>query len=195
MKFYSATLLISTVLLSLALTTQASDQGLDSFSEHSQQQIKSLAGALKQTLVASMQAGGPAAAVETCNLQAAAITAGINLDAELQIKRTSLKYRNPANQPDSWERDVLAKFSELAASGVAVSQLVHKEKTQKDGQTAYRLMRAIPVGPACLTCHGSDTEIPAMVSHHIQKYYPQDQATGYALGDIRGAFSVWQTID
>ena len=195
MKFYSASLLISTVVLCLACTVQATDQDLQRFSQHSQEKIKTLAGALKQTLVASMQAGGPTAAVATCNLQAAAITAGINLDTELQIKRTSLKYRNPANQPDAWERDILQKFSQQAASGVAVSQLVHSEKTKKDGQTAYRLMRAIPVGPACLTCHGSDSDIPPTVSEHIQKYYPQDQARGYALGDIRGAFSVWQTIE
>ncbi len=195
MKFYSLPILIIAATLSFTLTAYATEQGLQDFSEHSQKKIKSLAGALKQTLVASMQAGGPAAAVETCNLQAASITVGINLDTELQIKRTSLKYRNPANQPDSWEHMVLQSFAEQAASGVAVNQLVHKEKTQKDGQPAYRLMRAIPLSPSCLTCHGSENDIPPVVKDHIQKLYPEDRATGYALGDVRGAFSVWQIID
>ena len=56
-------------------------------------------------------------------------------------------------------------------------------------------MRAIPLSPSCLTCHGSENDIPPVVKDHIQKLYPEDRATGYALGDVRGAFSVWQIID
>lgn len=193
MKLYSVTLFLIAVFLFIPATLTA-DQGLSDFSQHSHTQIKTLASALKQTLVASMQQGGPAAAVKTCNIQAAAITAGINLDTELQIKRTSLKYRNPNNQPDAWEREVLQHFAQQAANGVPLKQLVYQEQTVKDGQPVYRLMRAIPVGTACLTCHGGDSDIPPSVSTHLQQLYPQDRATGYKLGDIRGAFSVWQNI-
>ena len=49
-------------------------------------------------------------------------------------------------------------------------------------------MKAIPTGEVCLACHGKD--INPDVASALDAAYPQDQARGYALGDIRGAFSV-----
>jgi hypothetical protein len=37
-------------------------------------------------------------------------------------------------------------------------------------------------------CHGSD--VPEAVAEAIAKRYPQDRATGYSAGDLRGAFVV-----
>jgi hypothetical protein len=47
-------------------------------------------------------------------------------------------------------------------------------------------MKAIPTGAVCLTCHG--TEVKPEVLTKIKELYPNDKATGYQEGDIRGAF-------
>jgi hypothetical protein len=42
--------------------------------------------------------------------------------------------------------------------------------------------------PVCLTCHG-ETLAPDVASR-IEELYPDDQATGFAVGDFRGLFWV-----
>ena len=170
-------------------------QALSAFTQQSHAHVKLLAGDLKQALMSAMQSGGPQAAVNVCNMQASRITAELNSQQPLQIKRTSLKYRNPNNQPDAWERAVLEQFNQQAADGVAIQQMVHSEQVDVNGQTQFRYMRAIPVQAPCLACHGSEQQIPATVRATLVEHYPNDQATGYAIGDIRGAFSVWQSIE
>jgi hypothetical protein len=49
-------------------------------------------------------------------------------------------------------------------------------------------MKAIPTGGLCLACHG-ETIDPA-VAGKIAELYPEDKATGFREGDLRGAFVV-----
>ena len=49
-------------------------------------------------------------------------------------------------------------------------------------------MRAIPTEALCLTCHG-ETLAPELAAA-IAREYPNDQATGFKLGELRGAFRV-----
>ena len=46
----------------------------------------------------------------------------------------------------------------------------------------------ITVQPLCLACHGS--EIVPDVADRISELYPEDRATGFAVGDLRGVFWV-----
>ena len=188
-------LLLCVIYISAHSLVLAANDELDNFTLASQLKIKTLAGELKHSLMSAMKTGGPIAAINSCHMQATTITSELNLDSALQIKRTSLKIRNPNNQADPWERSVLNEFARLAATGVPVDQLVHKEQLQDHGQNKYRLMRAIPVQAPCLSCHGSKQQIPDSVQASLRTHYPNDQATGYSLGDIRGAFSVWQIIE
>ncbi|MBS02714.1 MAG: hypothetical protein CMQ24_08425 [Gammaproteobacteria bacterium] len=47
------------------------------------------------------------------------------------------------------------------------------------------LLIAQPVQPVCLTCHGK--RLAGDVRTAIAEHYRDDRATGYALGDVRGA--------
>jgi hypothetical protein len=49
-----------------------------------------------------------------------------------------------------------------------------------------RYTRPILAGGVCLVCHGAtiSDEVEAALAEH----YPHDRATGYAEGDVRGAF-------
>jgi hypothetical protein len=51
-------------------------------------------------------------------------------------------------------------------------------------------MKALPVAPLCVTCHGSADKMPAGIKARLAKEYPHDRATGYAPGQLRGAISV-----
>jgi hypothetical protein len=53
-------------------------------------------------------------------------------------------------------------------------------------------MKAIPTGEVCQTCHG--VEIAPPVSAKIRELYPQDQAIGFKTGDLRGAFTITQSL-
>jgi hypothetical protein len=45
--------------------------------------------------------------------------------------------------------------------------------------------------PACLQCHGQPgTDINEATMAQIKNLYPEDHATGYKLGDVRGLWKV-----
>ena len=56
-------------------------------------------------------------------------------------------------------------------------------------------MKAIPVQPLCLTCHGTDEMIAPEVAQRLQSDYPHDRARGYTVGQIRGAVTIKRPLD
>ena len=63
-----------------------------------------------------------------------------------------------------------------------------------DGKRELRYAKAIAVQPQCLSCHGMAQDIPASLAQKIRIEYPQDQATGYSAGQLRGAVVVTRPI-
>jgi hypothetical protein len=55
-----------------------------------------------------------------------------------------------------------------------------------DGGATY--MQAIVTQPLCVACHG--TALAPDVASALARLYPSDRATGFAVGDLRGAFVV-----
>lgn len=163
------------------------------FEKDAQTAIKALADSMKKALMGAMQAGGPVEAVSVCKLIAPTLAAEISKQHGLDIRRTSLKVRNPANEADSWETDVLQRFETRLASGEAIQKLSFSEKvTRAEGPAQWRMMKAIPTDKVCLSCHGSKIAPP--VQAILDQHYPDDMATGFKLGDIRGAFTVKRDV-
>ena len=54
----------------------------------------------------------------------------------------------------------------------------------------FRYMKALPMQPLCLTRHGTADNIPEQVKAKIAIEYPHDRATGYGLGQVRGAVTI-----
>lgn len=77
------------------------------------------------------------------------------------FRLTSLKPINPANAPDTWERQQLAGFETNRTEVPRIER--------SGGSRVLRLMRPLDVDTSCLRCHGTQ---------------------GYRVGDIRGAISV-----
>lgn len=153
--------------------------------QEARQIIQSFAKDLKQTLVSSMKAQGPVAAINVCNISAPAI-ASQHSQTPWQISRSALKVRNENNTPDAWLKQVLMTFEERKKNGEAIAQIEHSEQ-RDDG---WYFVKAIPTAEPCLACHGGTLK-PA-VEEKLTQLYPTDQARGFKLGDIRGVFVVKQ---
>lgn len=188
---------ILTVLFSLlclvTIPVQAQDSEQQQFEKDAQVAIKALADSMKKALMAAMQDGGPVEAVSVCKLIAPTLAAEISKQHGLDIRRTSLKVRNQDNEADGWETDVLQRFETRLTSGEAIQKLSFSEKVESDKAPAqWRMMKAIPTDKVCLSCHGNKIAPP--VQAVLDQHYPNDMATGFKLGDIRGAFTVKREV-
>jgi len=148
---------------------------------------------LKGELESAIRTQGPMEAVGVCQQQAPAIAARLSRESGGMVARTSLRLRNPANAPDAWERQVLERFEQLREQGMDPTSLEYSEVVSTEGRRELRYMKAIPTGSICLLCHGQD--IDADVQEALKRLYPQDQATGFSPGDIRGAFTVTRPLN
>jgi hypothetical protein len=79
---------------------------------------------------------------------------------------------------------VLAKFSARLAAGEPPPPVNYGEVVGGE----YRYMQAQAVEGVCLLCHGTD--IAPDVRAALRARYPNDSATGYAMGELRGAISL-----
>lgn len=142
---------------------------------------------LQPELKAGMKNGGPVNAIGVCHSKAPQIAHDLAKSSGWNVNRVSLKPRGASATPDSWETAVMEKFNAQLASGADIKTIEFSEIVSQNGQQEFRYMKAIPTGEVCLKCHGTDVAAP--VKEAISKFYPQDQATGYQMGQIRGAFS------
>ncbi|WP_254439899.1 DUF3365 domain-containing protein [Shewanella sp. Arc9-LZ] len=161
--------------------------------QQANQRIADFSQALKGQLQAAIKQGGLINAVSVCKSVAPTIAAENSKDG-WTLTRTSLRVRNSDNTPDEWELSQLQQFELVNASGQqpADKPIVASEFIVNDGNTQFRYMKAIPAQQLCLGCHGSNIE-PEM-SALLSKTYPDDKAVNFALGDIRGAFSLKKDI-
>jgi Protein of unknown function (DUF3365). len=120
-----------------------------------------------------------------CKVEAPEIAARLSQRSGAQVSRTALRVRNPANAAKPWQKAVMQRWDKELAQGEKPASLVYF-KTSSDG--AARFMGPIMTGPLCLTCHGANLS-PA-VKDALAKNYPEDRATGFKAGDLRGAFSI-----
>jgi len=134
-----------------------------------------------QAALKSGLAGGPVAALDVCHVEAPAIARDLAGPAaagtRVAVGRTSHRLRNPANTPRDWVRPLLDDYVRSAANGPRTVQL---------GPGRWGYVEPIIMQSACLGCHGSPLE--ESVADRLRVLYPQDAATGFAVGDFRGLF-------
>jgi hypothetical protein len=183
--------LAAATLTSLALTglVLAEPPTADPNAAEAKAIIKEFFGTLKGELKAAMKQGGPVNAIPVCQRKAPSIALELSQKTGWEVGRTSLKPRNASlNAPDAWELKVLEEFEVRKSKGEDVKTMAYSETIEEDGKQTYRFMKAVPTGKVCLHCHGTD--IKPEVVEVLDEAYPQDQARGYKLGDIRGAFTL-----
>jgi hypothetical protein len=91
------------------------------------------------------------------------------------------KYRNPRHRLDSEGQRLFRLFAEdRSLVGLWM-------RTALAGRPGTRYLRRIRVEAACLACHGPKDRRPEFVKQH----YPDDRAYDFAIGDLRGLYSVF----
>lgn len=176
---------ICLLLLGASLASADSGDPSAALEAEARQLVQSFVGELKPQLQAAMAEGGPAHAITVCSQAAPRIADALSARSGWHVTRVSLQQRNASRAvPDAWERGVLEDFERLRAAGADPAQLVRAEIVR--GQ--YRYMQAQVTEGLCLACHG-DTLSPETRAA-LQEYYPDDEATGYGLGAVRGAISL-----
>lgn len=148
-----------------------------------------LAKTLKKELKAAIEAGGFMQGINVCSQSAQRITDSIALATNYRIKRTTNKFRNPVNAPDSIEQLALAHFEKLIAESGEFPEF-YIQKIEGESQDHYRYYKPMRMETLCLGCHGIPENIDTATLTRIKAYYPNDLATGYSAGDFRGLISV-----
>lgn len=145
---------------------------------------------LLAVLKAEIDQGGFEQAITTCNEKAPQMAKAASEQTGWQVRRVSLKQRNPKAVPDAWEAATLADFDRRAAAGESPMTLERAEQVTMEGLPTYRYMRALPVQELCLGCHGPRESLKPTVAARLNALYPADQGVGYAVGQIRGAMTI-----
>jgi hypothetical protein len=149
---------------------------------------------LKGVLLKNMKDGGPLQAVNVCSDTAADLSESFSKFNNIEVKRVSFKNRNPNNAPDEFESKALRSFETLKEMGELASSTDIVEKFTVNGVEAVRFVKPIMVDAPCLNCHGSESQISDDVKNVLKSKYPDDKATDYNIGDLRGAISITKIL-
>jgi hypothetical protein len=137
--------------------------------------LQKLGGELKS----HMQSEGAISALQFCSLNALTLTESIGHDSNTTLKRVSIKNRNPINAADSSEKIVLDKWDAMLKNNQPLPVYEIEQK---------RYYKPILINnEACLKCHGN---VEGDLAKAIHATYPEDKATGYKMGDLRGMIVV-----
>ena len=172
-----------------ACAPAADESGVDALEKQAADVVGRFVSTLQPTLQQAMAAGGPVHAITVCAEQAPQIAADLTQESGWTVTRVSLQPRNTSSaSPDDWERSVLEQFDQRQRNGEVGAELSVSEVVGGE----FRHMQAQPTAPLCLTCHGQN--IGGDVRAALGEHYPDDQATGYAPGEIRGAISLRRAL-
>lgn len=136
-----------------------------------------LFGKLSTRLLTEMSRRGPAEAVEVCHRIAPQLAQEVGQTYGVKIGRTGVRLRNSQNVPPEWAKPLL------------VSQPTEPVFTDLPDQSTGALF-PIMLKVQCLTCHGPKDRIADDILTKLEELYPEDQATGFQEGELRGWFWV-----
>lgn len=155
-------------------------------------------GALIQKLGGELQGAikekGPDGAISVCKERAPQVAAEMSKQFNFDVKRVSPKNRNPAGVPDAWEAEAQAGLEKRLAAGEDPKTLDTWQIVDTPSGKMFRFAKALPTQPLCLTCHGDPATLPEPVKARLAADYPQDKATGYAPGMVRGIITIKRAL-
>jgi hypothetical protein len=171
------------VAITLAACSKKPETAPAAVSDADRMRAAALVGELKKTLVGALTNAlgqGAPAAVEACNTMAPSLTASLAREGAV-VGRATRKPRNPKNAASGWQEEALTHFEQLKAGKTPLAGQAFSRRLP-DGRVAYA--EPLVIQDMCLTCHGS--AVAPEVQAVLAAKYPGDQATGYAVGDLRG---------
>lgn len=140
---------------------------------------------LSTNLAQAIAAGGITNALPYCSERAYPLTSLVAASNQVALSRITHRPRNATNQVRDDELEVLRSFQLALDRGETPAPVVRQLRPES-------VMFYAPIvitNPLCLQCHGvPGQDITPEVIALVQRLYPADQATGFKLGDLRGAW-------
>ena len=143
--------------------------------------------ALGKNLKNALGNGGVESAIAFCNIKAMSLVDSLSKVFGAEIKRVSTKYRNPNDKPNELEQELLEGYAQQLRDSAAL-----KNNVQAIDDKTFLFTKPIIISkPLCLNCHGSEANgLTKETREFILSKYPEDKATGYKMGDLRGMWSI-----
>lgn len=185
---------IGLALAALLLASPAAGDELAALKDEAKELVKNFATGLKGELVLAMKSGGPLNAISVCSVKAPQIADKISQASGWTVARSSHRLRNPGNEADEYTAKAIADFLTRQENGEKPDTMIKAEILEENGKKVFRLVKAIPTGKVCLTCHGAESVKPE-VEAALKEHYPDDKARGFKAGEIRGVFTLKKVLN
>jgi len=151
-----------------------------------QQMAKETFASLSGRLTEVIAGDGVIAAIEVCSVEAMPLTEAVSKQHGAAVRRVSHRPRNPLNRADAADLETIERFQARLAAG----DPVEPEVASEGGMAVVRLPIVLSQ-PLCLSCHGTPgNELEAATHAVIRDRYPDDAATGFSLGELRGIWRI-----
>lgn len=140
---------------------------------------------LGKNLLQAIQKEGTSGAITFCNTRAIFLTDSMSNELGARIKRVSDLNRNPQNTANEQELNYIRNAKVQIAAGNEAEALIIESP---DYYTGYY---PIMTNNMCLQCHGiPDQDVKPEVLNTLKSLYPEDLATGFKEGDLRGIWVI-----
>ena len=148
--------------------------------------VANAASLLSSNLMHAITHGGITNAIGFCSIHALPLTESSARDRAVLLRRVSTRTRNAENAPDGIEQRIIEQYECELKHGSMPAPLVEVYQDE-----ARYFEPIVLVNALCLSCHGDPTsQIRPQTLDLIQKFYPNDEATGFKLNELRGIWSV-----
>lgn len=144
-------------------------------------------GVLSSRLGKAIADAGLTNAITLCSVHGITMTTSVGVTNAVELRRVTHQPRNPQNRADTNELAVIRQIAAESGRGETPKPIV---TTNRPGYFTYYTPIVLNL-PVCLGCHGQPgTEIKPDVLAQIRQSYPNDEATGFKLGQLRGLWRV-----
>jgi len=156
--------------------------------EEARKAATELVTGVRGELLKAIEASGPLRAIVVCKYTVPEIASAVSRKYGARVTRVTLTPRNPSlGWGDAWEQKVLMAFDERVERGEKPDGMEHYEVVAEPSGKFLRYMRALPMQPACMHCHGPAEQLSESIRNQLTHDYPHDRAVGVQLGKVRGA--------
>ena len=153
----------------------------DSITQEAQTQ---LLAQLQQAIAANGHAG----ALDFCKVNALPLLKSLESKHAVTLRRVSSQPRNPGDAPNAQELPLLDAYAYNAENNISSDPSIQKIE---NGEVLLYTKPIVLANALCLSCHGDPKkDIAPETAAKLKQLYPQDPATGYALGDLRGMWAL-----
>lgn len=140
---------------------------------------------LAKNLTDAITSGGTVYAIGFCNLNARSLTDSMSIQLKASVKRVSDNPRNIANKANDTEMAYIQSMKKAIEKGEMANPQILTHENEAIGY--YPIF----TNSMCLQCHGNkNADITSETQVKIASLYPNDQATGYSINQLRGLWVV-----